>query len=62
MCYSLRLMRPLSKVETRRDSSFAVYIAIINRIDEQLMLITALLVIYLSLSYSSDICFTAYRH
>ena len=34
MCYSFRLMRPLSKVETHRDSSFALFIAAIaeNRI------------------------------
>ena len=41
MCYSFRLMRPLSKVETRRDSSFALYITIINCINEQLMLLNA---------------------
>ena len=34
MCCSFRLMRPLSKVETRRDSSIALYIIIINCIDE----------------------------
>ena len=34
MCYSFRLMKPLSKVETRRDSLFALYITIINCIDE----------------------------
>ena len=34
MCYSFRLMGPLSKVETRRDSSIALYIIIINCIDE----------------------------
>ena len=34
MCYSFRLMRRLSKVETRRDGSFALYITIINCLDE----------------------------
>ena len=33
MCYSFA-RRLLSKVETRRDSSFALYIMIINCIDE----------------------------
>ena len=32
--YSFCLMRLLSKVETRRDSSIALYITIINCIDE----------------------------
>ena len=40
MCYSFRLMRPLSKVETR-DSSFTLYITIINCTDEELMLLNA---------------------
>ena len=30
MCCSFRLMRPLSKVKTRRDSSFAMYITIVK--------------------------------
>ena len=38
MCYFLffffRQMRPLSKVETRRDSSIALYVTVINCIDE----------------------------
>ena len=34
MSYSFRLMRPLNKVETYRDSSFALYIRIINCIDK----------------------------
>ena len=34
MCNFFRLMRPLSKVETRRDSSIALYVTILNCIDE----------------------------
>ena len=41
MCYCFRLIPPLSKVETRRDSSFSLYITIINCIDKQIMLLNA---------------------
>ena len=36
-----RLIRPLSKVETRRDCSIALYVTVINCIDESLMLLNA---------------------
>ena len=42
MWYSFYLMRPLSKIEMRRDTPFALYITIINCVDEQLMLLNAI--------------------